>query len=245
MGTALHPRPAGWALAAVVALLLLPPPGRAGLVPVTLDPNGPTIDSFDGGTLTYNALTGNFHSDTTPLSLSGTFLPGSPIVFDLGFPSDLSIDLTVNHAGNLVGTGTFQLTGALDLDGDGTDDASGTLLTGTITDFGANRGPPTDPFDGIFRITGGLLTAPVSLSGGGSESVGFHVGQAGGFFLFAEDVTQGTLGDFSHSFASDSAKSEVGVVVPEPATAVLGLLGGVLLACRVAGRRAAGRRRHA
>jgi hypothetical protein len=237
-----HPRTAGWALAAVGALLLFAPPGRAGLVPVTLDPNGPVVTSFDGSlSYTFNGSTGgHFHSDTTPLILTGDFLGNNSAFFD---SSSVSIDLNVTKTGSLVGTGTFQLTGAVDLNGDHIDDATGTLLTGTITAFGANQGPPTDPFDGVFQITGGLLTAPVSLSGGGTQAPGFRIGQAGGFFLFAEDVTQGTLGDFSHSFASDSTKSQVGVVIPEPATAVLGLLAGALLGCRSAVRRRAGGRR--
>jgi hypothetical protein len=229
-----HPRlrSAGWALAALCALLL-PAPGRAGFLPVTLDDNGPTIlSAWPDGTLSYNATTLRFHSDSLPLVISRI----NPPLFGLFDSGNVSIDLLVDHNGNFISNGTgFALTGGVDLDGDGIDDASGTLLTGTITAFGLGTppGPPTVDFDGKFVITGGQFTQPIPLSGGGTEPPLFSVGQTGGFILSAESVTSGTLGNFNSSFSSDTGKDLEGPLaasVPQPAAISLGLLGvGVVL----------------
>src|SRR5262249_50143663 len=75
-------------------------------------------------------------------------------------------------------------------------------------------------------IAGGLLTQPIPLSGGGTLPALFSVGDPGVFFLDAENVTAGTLGDFTASFASTNVKSEVVAAVPEPPAWLLLLLGG-------------------
>jgi hypothetical protein len=229
---------ARFALAAGFLLLVRVPSSYADLLPIVPIPSGPSILSF-AGTLQYDSGTGNFHSETVPLSLSGGGTPNGLALFS---GDTTTIDLFVDPSGNFLSSGLgVRVTGGLDLDGDGTIDVTGTdanpLLFGKITAFGADpAGPPTRAFDGLFDIQGGLLTQPVALSGGGTASVGFMQGNTGGFFLFAESVTTGTLGDFSQSFASDSVKSEVFTPVPEPATATLGLVGfGALLgwiACR-------------
>jgi YD repeat-containing protein len=131
------------------------------------------------------------------------------------------------------------VTGAIDLDGDGLDDVTGDaadpVLYGRVTAFGAeSAGAPTRVFNGLFEVDGGRLTGTVALSGGGSVSGGFSVGPSGVFFLQAETVTAGTLGDFTADFASDGVKSQVGTVVPGPASWVLAVagLGGVGLVGR-------------
>jgi hypothetical protein len=143
----------------------------------------------------------------------------------------LSFGLTVDRNGNFVSNGTgVALTGGVDIDGDGTDDASGTLLTGAITAFGAGpAGPPTVGFNGLFRVTGGLLTSPVILSDGGKLPAQFPIGSVGGFIVFAEDVTSGILGDFAASFASDRVKPNLGLAIPEPGSLMLALAGTVAL----------------
>jgi PEP-CTERM motif len=231
------PRPAGWTLVAVCALLL-PTPGRAGFLTIQPDPNGPTIDSaYPYGTLTYNAASGNFHSD----SLAQFLARLDPSLFGVFDPSStVSIDLFVDTSGNFVSNGTgFVLTGEVDFY-DPTlttviGSVSGDLLDGTITAFGAAP-PGPEPggvpglFNGLFVIQGGQLTQPVTLFDMSTLSV-YSLGQIGYFQLTAEDAFSGTLGDFSSSFSSTTGKAEAGpVAVPEPATVSLSLLGaGVLL----------------
>ena len=121
----------------VCALLLATTSSQAGLIPITLDPNGPTIEGV-GGTLSYNAGTGEFESQTTPAVLGAASLPGMLAFFD--FTGTTTIDLFVNADGsfNRNGSGLSISGGTLTLS-DGTV-VSGPFLTGTITAFG-----PTHP----------------------------------------------------------------------------------------------------
>jgi hypothetical protein len=225
---------------ALIVSLLAPAPGRAGLVNVVPDPNGPVVEGFFGS-LAYDRATGNFHSETLPLTISGPSIPGGFALFSSG---NAVADLFVSPGGGFVAGGSgFELTGGIDLDGDGIDDVSGALLSGTITAFGAeDPGPPTRTFNGLFKVTGGLLLDPVALSGGGSLSVGYRLDALGGFILSAENVTAGTLGDFSADFASDSVKGTYPLAIPEPATAGLAAIAVGLLAWRFAYRRGRARR---
>lgn len=221
----------------VCALLLAAAPSRADLIPITLDPNGPTIEGEIGGTLSYNAGTGEFLSQTIPTVLGAASLPGMFASFDLS--GTTTIDLLVNTDGsfNRNGTGLSISGGSLTFT-DGTM-VSGTFLTGTITAFGADPpGPATRTFDGLFQVTGGLLTAPIALISGGSLPALFTVGQTAGFFVHAEDVTSGTLGDFTSSFSSDSVKDEEGALVPEPSSLFVALVGTGLVLGWVAARKA-------
>lgn len=223
----------------VCALLLAAAPSRADLIPITLDPNGPTILGVFGS-LSYNAGTGEFQSLTTPADLGAASLPNNmPAFFD--FFGTTTIDLFVNTDGsfNRNGSGLSISGGSLTLP-DGTV-VSGPFLSGTITAFGADpRGPATRNFDGLFQVTGGSLTAPIALNSKGSLPALFTVGQTGGFFVSAEDVTSGTLGDFTSSFSSDSVKDEEGaLIVPEPSSLFVGLACTGLVLGWVAARKAA------
>ncbi len=208
--------------------LLLLCPSRfchAGLLNFQLNPNGPVVLGINGS-LSFDSSTGEFSSTTVPLTFSSPTLPGGGFVRFSGATE--TIDLFVNSDGTFRGNGTgFDLTGALSIGGT---NISGTLLTGSITDFGADSaGPPTLAFNGLFKITGGLLTAPIALDGGGTLPTQFPLGAApGGFILFAETVASGTLGDFTSSFSSTSVKKNDGLVlasVPEPATVWLLVIG--------------------
>jgi len=160
--------------------------------------------------------------------------------------SDLAtLDLTVNSSGNLVGTGSLTVTGALDIDGDGINDVNeSTLLTGKITALGtATAGPAPWEFDGLMSFTGGTLTQPsIPLSGGGAFTNLFQVGGAGAFDLVVEQQNSGILGDFSSSFSGNSIKQiAAGVPTPEPDTATLTVLAVATIAGWGALRRLSGR----
>jgi hypothetical protein len=216
-------------------LLLLPSQFcRADLLPIGPGPASPVILGFNGS-LTYNAATGNFHYQSIPLTY--TTAAGDVSSFSLSNPGRLTIDLMVDHAGHFVSNGSgFSLTGSLNLHGTM---VTGTLLSGKITAFGAqSAGPPTREFDGLFTIDGGMLTQNLPRSGGGTVFGGFPLGGTGGFDLFAENVTRGILGDFTHNFASSSGK-DIDFATPEPPTLVAGLIGAGLLAGFAAFRRRA------
>lgn len=209
-------------------LFLLPPsPCRADLLPVTFQSGAPIV-SGSNGSLSYNASTGDFH-----LTLTGPSLTyAAPFVLPRGFAllssGSLTIDLIVDQTGNFVANGTgLTLTGSVTINGAA---FSGTLLTGTITNFGSDpAGPPSHNFDGYYTITGGSLTTTKTGTGGAQVFGGYPIGAAGGFLLDAENVTGGTLGNFSQNFSSSSVKPSVGVLAPEPRTLVLSLIGTALL----------------
>jgi hypothetical protein len=233
----ISPRHLGLALALSVPSLLAPSTCHADLVPITL--GAPTI-SGSGGHLSYNASTGDFNETLSgpTLAYAAPFLKltnGVPL--PALFTGTLSIDLTVNQSGNFVSNGAgFTLTGKITMNlQDGGQVTFGTssssvLLTGTITAFGAQAaGPPTLTFDGTFTVTGGALTQTLTDTKGNPVFGGYTVGASGGFLLSVENVTGGTLGDFTHNFSSSSVKPTIGVLVPEPNSLVLLLTGAVAL----------------
>lgn len=221
----------GLMLALGAVCLLAPSTGRAGLMPVNFERGAPIISGSNGG-LTYSAATGDFNVSLTSPSL----IYAAPFVQPNGFTlfnGSLSIDLNVDTNGNFVANGTgLKLTGTITINGAVFGGNNNPLLTGSITDFGSEAaGPPTRTFDGYFTITGGALTQTETGSGGKPVFGGFPLGgPGGGFLLSAENVTSGTLGDFSRDFSSSSVKPEVGVVaVPEPSSLTLLLTTAVVL----------------
>ena len=213
------PTPRALALA-FAAWALLSAPSRscqADLILIPYSPNGPSVTGANG-TLSYNASSTEFQASVQEPANDSNF--NSLIFVPAGQPTNLVfldpanggaslvIDLKVDANGNFLANGTgVTLTGAVDVDGDSTDDASGTLLTGKIVAFGAQQaGPAPLDFDGLFQITGGLLTQAITLSGGGTLAPQFQVGATAGFNVEAENVTSGILGNFSQSFSSSLVK---------------------------------------
>jgi hypothetical protein len=197
-----------------------------GLIPFSFDPSRPTILATDGS-VTYDASTGDFNVQATGLFFLSLHLPGG--VPDVPITNDSAvIDLTLDQSGNLVAPGTLKVTGAIDINQDGINDVSGTLVTGTVTAFGAAAGGQAPwEFNGLFNFTGGLLTQPsITLSGGGTFTDLFKLSDTGGFDLVVEQQVSGILGNFLSSFSGKTSKGVVvGVVVPEPGSAVLLLVG--------------------
>jgi hypothetical protein len=206
------------AVLAAVSLLLVPPACRAEFLLDT-----PIVTSVNG-TLEYTASTGNFHTQSQATIIANPDYPGGSASFVT--PGQVTIDFFVDKTGKFVSNGLgFQMSGSLDFSGHGT--VTGVLLTGTIILFEAPPpGPPPQTFGGLFAITGGLLTQDIVLNDGETVFGGFPVGAFGGFILIAENVSQGTLGDFADDFASTSVKDQEGVAgVPQPSSWALALLG--------------------
>ena len=220
-------RPVVRFLMGIGALVALNPvESRAGgLIPWAIDPNRPYIRA--DGSLTYDASTGDFNVQAAGLFFASNNLPGGNTQVPIAGGAAV-IDLTVDKSGNLLSVGSLTLTGSIDLDQDGTADVGGTLLTGEVTQFGAAAaGPAPWEFDGLITITGGALTqSSVPLSGGGSFSDLFAVGEVGGFDLVVGQQVSGTLGDFMSSFNGSSIKGPVfGASLPEPSSLALCGLG--------------------
>jgi hypothetical protein len=231
--------------------LLLPSPSRAGYLPLTLDPSGPTTEAVFGS-LFYTASSGDFNANgflVTSLTQTGP----KPTLNGFFTPSSsLTIDLTVDSNGNFVSNGLgFLLNGEVDfydptfttiIESVG-DSNNPLLLSGTFTNFGLAPGSPNNvpggaptTFDMLFRATGGLLTSQPLVENNGKPV--YSVGQTLGVILVAEDATNGSLGDFKSDFSSDSVKADAGPpAVPAPPAAVLALIGSAVLLGRSALRR--------
>jgi hypothetical protein len=210
-----------------------------GLLPVTFDPNQPLILATDGS-VTYDQTSGDFNVQAT-----GLYLVTSTVFAPITGTDLATLDLTVDHSGNLVGTGSLTVTGAIDIDGDGINDVNETtVLTGKITALGtAPAGPAPWEFDGLMSFTGGALTQPsIPLSGGGDFTNLFSVGELGAFDLVVEQQVSGILGDFSSSFSGNTIKQfPAGVPTPEPATVTLAAVALTMIAGWGALRRLSGR----
>lgn len=132
---------------------------------------------------------------------------GSSFLLDndgVGVPENISggiFDLTasINDFGELA-AGSLSISGIVT----GLSFNSGTLLTGTLTDFGFNT--IGDPLEFLFDITGGDAAG---LYGG--------VGSKGGIILSNTSFS----GSWTDNFSSNNGVSDVGAAVPEPNSLVL------------------------
>jgi hypothetical protein len=218
--SACTPRGVLLALAAAWTVLLAPVAGRADLLPIAPNPDGPIILGVNG-TLTYDATTHDFAESATALSFTAGFVPGGTASITGG---TTSVDLFVDNNGNFLNNGGgIDVTGTMTI---GSTTISGALLTGDVVAFGAQAaGPPSLEFNGLFTITGGLLTQPIPLGGGGTARAPYTVGMLGGFQVTAEGVSRGILGDFSADFSGNPTKDGYFNPLPEPGTLMLAVLG--------------------
>lgn len=164
---------------------------------------GYPLQTFDyGGSIKYNATLDQFSVTCSPVALrmSSTSFPrfiNSPGPND---PETVSIHITVDSSGNLVGGvagDDLIVVGAVDIDGDGTVDYSGVLLTGEIAEFGYNdSGGTTDQYDFRFTLTGGLFAQ-------------FFAGKDIGVEITSENST--FTGDFTVDFAG-GGKGNIGPI---------------------------------
>jgi len=196
-------RLSGWTASAIAALALFG--GQAATAtPLGLDllPAGPGADPdiFAGfGSATYTAATDQFVITMQPQTIfSGGVNYG--IVAGL---ADYTLIAEIDDFGNLV-SGSLTINGTAG----GLGFNSGTLLTGTITEFGFDTA--LAPFEFVFDVTGG-------------DAAGLWGSEPGGIILTGTGFGGSFGSDFSSAFAGTS---DTGVVIPEPST---GLLFGVAL----------------
>jgi len=208
-------------LAGIVAGLALAGPSSAALLGNSL--TFPLISFDNGGLTNYDATTGAFGVNANPIAIR--FTPASPPIFitpTAGAGEFLTIGITVDNAGNLVG-GTagddLSVFGFIDVDNDGNPDIGGSLLTGEVTGFGYQNNGPTDLYDFTFQATGGALV-----------QAGLFNGPIG---LSMQSEHSTFAGSFEESFGG-KAKGTLGVI-PEPTT--LALLGSGVAGLAALGRR--------
>lgn len=174
------------------------------------------------GSVDYDSSTGDFNVSATGLFFISDSLPGGAGQVPIsGGAADLL--LNVDQNGALLVPGSLTVTGSIDFDQDGIDDVSGTLVDATVNGFNpSGAGPAPWGFLGLFKFTGGELTqASIPLSGGGTFTSTYTVGEAGGFNLIVEQQVSGILGDFLSSFSGQTVKGPVVSLVPEPTSGCL------------------------
>ena len=106
---------------------------RRVLALLGVQPEAPVVFYDNQGTVTFDAGTQEFSVQASPTIFAGTT---QGLFSD---PRGLSIRIQVDGSGNLIGGvpgDDLVLTGNLDIDGNGTVDFSGVLLTGEVSGFG-------------------------------------------------------------------------------------------------------------
>ncbi len=197
-----------------LTVLLVMGSARAELVGVPL---GVPIISFNsGGLLQYDTpyqvlqLGGSFgppHASPYPIDDGGnlavdavplTLWEGAPPPIFITTPRHLELAIRVSGSGELLGGlagPDLLIEGVIDMDGDGTPEYSGTLITGEVVAFGyQDTGASTDFFDFVFELTGGQLE-PLF----GATSLG----------LTLQSEESSFVGDFTEDFSGE-AKGHVG-----------------------------------
>lgn len=181
---------------------------HATLLDVAPDLPTTQFGSLAGQGIQFNAGSGAFIATGLPLSTRFTSLDGR---HDVTGTTALSINIQVNASG-VARSGAalhdFVLLGNVS---DGTTNYTGTLLTGSLADFGfLDTGTFLDVFDFLFDVNGGSMAGL------------FGTGQIG-VLMIAERST--FTGGFTQNFASARIKGTIGLVpggsfgqVPEPAT---------------------------
>ncbi len=159
-----------------------------------IDPDLPTITFNSTTGMNYDAVAQNLSIAATPTNIR---MDASTL--GLFFSGAVQLSASIDNAGNLIG-GSLLVTGDVDVDGDFIVDHSGTLLTATVIDFGAeDTGSTVDVFDFRLNQAGGALA-------------GYYAGKDLGLRVVAE--RSNFIGTFTTDFTG-GAKGELGSVEPE------------------------------
>jgi hypothetical protein len=161
----------------------------------------------------YTAATGAFSASGVALQVSVTPTTTFNILngtFNIGITTD-------GTTTSGIGGDDLSIVGGVDVNDDGVADATGTLLTGEISQFGSSTTGP-GVFEFVFDVTGGILT-------GGSFPV-FTQSQAG--VILGADGNSTYTGSFASDFgnliggqAGTGTGSADTAPVPEPTTLLL------------------------
>jgi hypothetical protein len=179
--------------AALLGLTSQPPDITAGF----------TLVSYDATTDVFTAT-----GFATNLDLDGDAPPDYNIT---GSNTQFDIIATVNSSG-VASAGTLVIQGKVSE----VSATSGTLLTGTLSQFGYSTVAGGEIFEFVFAVTGGDLAS--------------SFGPSAGVILDANDTGFG--GNFTSDFSNNGFGTSDTFPIPEPATVSLLLLGGAGVACR-------------
>src|SRR5262249_27595643 len=170
------------------------------LLAFQFDPNGPLIVG-SGGSLNYNASTGEFSGTSVPLTLSSPLLPGG--VGSAPFASDslLSFDLFVNTDGTFRSDPDgFNLNGNLTIDATETNSLNALISGGFLTFKLGVLGEPTIlVINSLVTPDDGFLTRQETLADGTPLPPLFPIGRPIGIEFLVDNLTSGTPGDFTQS----------------------------------------------
>jgi len=152
--------------------------------------------SSSTGSLTYSATTDQLSDTAIPV----TFTLNSSTSVPISAPRAFALNISVDNNGNLLGPSTpidLVISGTVDLTPYGGQLYTGTLLTGSITQFGYDDSTGTALYDARLTPTGGSLLP-------------FFTGQDIGLFITSENST------FTGSFASNFNGETKALVGPIP-----------------------------
>lgn len=156
-------------LMVALAILTLTTLANATLIGFTND-GYPDIFSDTTGVYNYNASSDLINFSAKALTI--TFESGDMYnIMSGGYTCSFYIDENGNYTHGIPGD-DLRISGAIDVNGDGTPEYNGVLLTGNITQFGYEYVCPTfSLFDYTFDVTGGALASLYGASGYDTSSI--------------------------------------------------------------------------
>ncbi len=179
----------------------------AALLGINLTGSFPNLNyvSNESSATAYTAGSQNFTVLASPVAIRFSGVTPPRLVNPTGFPPAevVSLAIQVDNSGNLIGGvpgDDLVIQGEVDVDGNGSIDFAGILLTGEVLGFGhQDTGTASDEFDFRFQVTGGLLAAP------------YFAGKDIGMTLTSEESN--FVGNFNVNF-NGKAKGNIAPIPP-------------------------------